>query len=289
MARNSWWRDSKPYPEDEDFAFTPFFSPPSAAQDLDWLFLVSNAKVVVLENDGAISLPRVGDLRAAGFKVAESEFIGTLGKISCRAAPAPQPEHLPENPRLFPIRRLFPGLAEGFFQAAGCANQIVIWRGNTRFCGRCANPTRPAKRERAAVCTVCGHLVYPRISPAVIMAVVKDGRILLANSPRFSRGMHSVLAGFAEPGETLEACLLREVREETGIRVQNPRYFGSQPWPYPDSLMVAFTAEYQSGEIRIQDGEIAHAKWYGPRELPKIPDQGSIARRLIDWFVCTYG
>ena len=274
---------------DDSLTFTPFFSPLSKVDDKDWLFLVSDAKVVVLENNGAVSLPRLGDVRAAGLDVAESEFIGTLGATACRAALAPPSEGLNKNARLFPIRRLFPGLAQGLFQAAGCANQIIIWRGNTRFCGRCASPTRPRKQERAAVCTVCGHVVYPKISPAIIVAVVKDGRILLARSPRFPSDMHSVLAGFAEIGESLETCLLREVWEETGIRVQNPRYFGSQPWPYPDSLMVAFTAEYLSGDIRLQGSEIAHAKWYAPHELPKIPDHGSIARRLIDWFVDTYG
>jgi NAD+ diphosphatase len=123
----------------------------------------------------------------------------------------------------------------------------------------------------------------------MIVAVVRDGRLLLAQSVRYRGNMHSVLAGFVEPGETLEECVRREVYEEVGVRVKNLRYFGSQSWPFPHSLMVAFTAEHESGEIAVDQTEIRHAFWCPPDELPEVPNKMSVSRRLIDWFVETYG
>jgi NAD+ diphosphatase len=122
------------------------------------------------------------------------------------------------------------------------------------------------------------------MSPAIIVAVVKDKKILLARASRFPYEMYSVLAGFVEPGESLEACVKREVREEVGIEVKNIRYFGNQPWPFPNSLMVAFTADYAAGEIRIDETEIVDAGWFSANNFPLIPSKISIARHLIDWF-----
>ena len=142
--------------------------------------------------------------------------------------------------------------------------------------------------ERAKICLKCGLINYPRISPAIIVAVVKKNQILLARSERFPTGFYSVLAGFVEPGETFEDCVKREVKEEVGLDVKNIRYFGSQPWPFPDSLMVGFTADYDGGKILIDKTEIKDAGWFTAHDLPQIPGKISIARRLIDWFVQNY-
>src|SRR5271157_1821576 len=125
--------------------------------------------------------------------------------------------------------------------------------------------------ERARLCEKCGYIAYPRISPAVIVAVVREGKLLLARASRFRTNFYSVLAGFVEPGESAEECLKREVMEETGIKVKNIKYFGSQPWPFPDSLMLAYTAEYVSGEIKVDGREILEAGWYKPGEFPVMP------------------
>jgi len=115
------------------------------------------------------------------------------------------------------------------------------------------------------------------------MALVRrEGEILLARSPHFPPGMYSALAGFVEPGETLEQCLAREVEEEVGVRVSRIRYFASQPWPFPNSLMIAFVCDWVAGEIRPQAGEIEAANWFKVLHLPKLPSRISIARRLID-------
>jgi NAD+ diphosphatase len=140
--------------------------------------------------------------------------------------------------------------------------------------------------EKAKICHQCGLLSYPRISPAVIVAVVRGDTILLAHNHRFPPGLFSVIAGFVEPAETLTECVRRETKEEVGIEVRNIRYFGSQSWPFPHSLMVAFTADYARGEITVGENEIGEADWFHAKNLPRIPDRSSISRKLIDWF-CT--
>ncbi len=142
--------------------------------------------------------------------------------------------------------------------------------------------------QRAKACPYCQLTIYPRISPAVIVAVIKEQQILLAHAPRFPQGFYSVIAGFVEPGETFEDCVHREVREEVGIEAADIRYFGNQPWPFPDSLMVGFTARYAGGEITVDHDEILEAGWFCADKLPEIPGKVSIARKLIDWFVENY-
>jgi NAD+ diphosphatase len=163
--------------------------------------------------------------------------------------------------------------------------QLIRWDRGHKFCGQCGKLTESKKDERAKICPSCGLSAYPRLSPAVIVAVVKGDRLLLGTSKRFRADFWSVLAGFVEPGETLEECVVREVREEVGILVENVHYFGSQPWPFPDSLMVGFTAEYAAGEITVDQTELTDANWFTADDLPRIPPKVSIARRLIDWFV----
>jgi NAD+ diphosphatase len=143
----------------------------------------------------------------------------------------------------------------------------------------------PKNDEVAKQCPQCGFVSFPRISPAIIVLVEHDGKALLARSPRFKEGLFSTLAGFVEPGETLENAVRREVKEEAGINVKNIRYFGSQPWPFPDSLMIGFTAEYACGEITVDNNEILDARWFSADNMPEIPGKISISRALIDWFL----
>ena len=187
------------------------------------------------------------------------------------------------------IRELYGILDDGLFDAAITALQFVNWDNVYLKCVRCGGQLIPSDAEPARVCSRCEYKHFPVISPAIITAVVREGKLLLAHAPRFPDDMYSVIAGFVEPGETLEECVLREVSEEVGIRVNNIRYFGSQPWPFPHSLMLGFTADYESGEIVIDNVEITEAGWFEPDNLPRIPGRISIARRLIDWFVQQQG
>jgi NAD+ diphosphatase len=163
----------------------------------------------------------------------------------------------------------------------------VSWDQTHQYCGRCGTRTETLNGERSKKCPACGLLNYPRITPASITAVFKDNKILLTHNVAFRRNIHSLVAGFMEPGETLEECIHREIMEEVGLKVKNIKYFGSQPWPFPNSLMIGFTAEYDSGEIAVDGKEISEAAWYDADNLPELPSKMSIARQIIDWFVQT--
>ena len=178
-----------------------------------------------------------------------------------------------------------PILDDDLFALSGRAVQIKEWDRTHQYCGYCATLMTQIVGDRAKRCPNCGLVNYPRLSPAIIVLISRGEDILLARSPRFPSLMFSVLAGFVEPGESLEETLIREVREEVGIEVKDIRYFGSQPWAFPNSLMIGFTAVYAGGEITIEPAEIAEAAWFHKHDLPNIPPKLSIARRLIDWFV----
>lgn len=210
-------------------------------------------------------------------------YLGRLEGADCWAAElppeAPQP---PSGWAWEGLRTLFSVLEDAHFALAGRAVQLLDWDRNHRYCGRCGAPTEAQADERARVCPACRLTAYPRLAPAVMALVRRKGEILLGRSPHFPPGMYSALAGFVEPGETLEQCLEREVAEEVGVRVSRIRYFASQPWPFPNSLMIAFICDWASGEIRPQEGEIEAASWFNVLQLPKLPSKISIARRLID-------
>ena len=217
------------------------------------------------------------------FEPARTLYLGRLAGTACWAAEAPA-DASPPPPGLAweGLRTLFSVLEDAHFALAGRAIQLLDWDRSHRFCGRCGTPTEAKTEERVRACPACRLGVYPRLSPAVMALVRREGEILLGRSPHFPPGMYSALAGFVEPGETLEQCIEREVEEEVGVRVSRIRYFASQPWPFPNSLMIAFICDWQSGEIRPQAGEIEDAKWFKVLQLPKLPSKISIARRLID-------
>jgi NAD+ diphosphatase len=220
-----------------------------------------------------------------GAAAAARHFIGTFAGVACFALDMPDEAPAPEGHAFLGLRPLATRLPEGLFAAAGRAVQIVEWDRTHRFCGRCATPTVDAEGERAKLCPSCGLLAFPRLSPAVIVRVTRGDEILLAHGTRFPARIFSVLAGFVEPGESLEGAVVREIEEEVGIRVGRVRYFGSQPWPFPHSLMIGFTAEHESGELAPDPAEIVEAGLFTADAMPPLPPPYSIARRLIDTFV----
>ncbi len=158
---------------------------------------------------------------------------------------------------------------------------ILNWHNATRFCPRCGSPLEDHQVELARHCPACANLIFPRISPAIIVLVRKEGKILLARHAARNQDVYACLAGFLEHGETLEECVAREVREETGIEITNITYAGSQSWPYPDQHMVAFYADWASGEILVDEAEISEARWFDPANLPNTPMPGTVAYNLI--------
>ena len=257
-------------------------------------FAFRDDRLLVLEGDEP-RVPRASTLEELGLEALFRHPVGYLDGMPCWAVQVPQRAEgaegaeAPEGAVFVDLRAIFAAVDEGFFAVAGRAKQVVSWHATHRFCGRCGGVTEPAAGELAMRCTRCGMMHYPRVSPAVIVRVRRGEEVLLARSPGFPKGMRSVLAGFVEPGESIEETIHREVREEVGLEVENLRYFGSQPWPFPNSLMIGFTADYAGGEMRPEPGEIEDAGWYRANELPQLPPKVSIARRMIDDFVSRPG
>ena len=181
-----------------------------------------------------------------------------------------------------PFRSVIGAIPETEWLGAARAMAYLNWRAATKYCGRCGAPNGDKSDELARLCPSCCALSFPRISPAVLAVVMKGDRILLARNALNKTGMWSILAGFVEPGETFEGCVRREVLEEVSVEVEADGYLGSQPWPFPDQLMVGFLATWKSGELRPDGVEIAEAGWFGPDDHPPLPMHGSLSRRLID-------
>ncbi len=208
-------------------------------------------------------------------------LVGTWLGEPCYAADVGSfPEQLPGRP--VTVRALFAEAGAEAFIMAGRATQLLDWQRNHLYCGRCGACAERKSREFAMQCPACGLVAYPRISPAVMVLVRRGDELLLARSPHFASRMFSALAGFVEAGETLEECAHREVREEVGVEIANLRYFRSQSWPFPNSLMVAFFADYAGGTLRPDPSEIEEAGWFHVEALPLVPNPVSIARQLID-------
>ncbi len=211
---------------------------------------------------------------------AECHYMGELAGKACFYGETAEAD-APNGMVFKDLRAILEMMDEDIFLVAGRAFQLLNWRRTHRFCGRCGAHTVPAADEQALCCEACKAVYYPKLSPAIIAVVVDGERILLAHNKRFRAGYYSVVAGFVEPGETFEDCVRREIMEEVGIRVGAIRYFSSQPWPFPDSLMIGFVAEYMGGEIVVDGKEIASAGWYTQGDLPDIPPATTIAGRLI--------
>jgi NAD+ diphosphatase len=248
-------------------------------------FVFQDNRLLVWGNGDEASVPEAFSLEALGVPCHRRQYVGTLSGQACYTAETEGDVEAPEGMSFHHLRKLWGVLPERIFWAAGTAFQVLDWDRTHQFCGRCGAATAVKTGERAKLCPRCDLVFYPRISPAVIVAVVHGDKILLARAHRFPVAMHSVIAGFVNPGESLEECVHREVAEETGIRVRKVRYFGSQPWPFPNSLMVGFTAEYAGGQLAPDQTELVSADWFTAADMPRIPDRPSIARRLIEWFL----
>lgn len=255
---------------------------PARPRDGALLFAVRGLELLVAERDGAVHVPRGADLPA----LAEAaHFLGALDGVDCYAVALPADAPVPADMKLVSARALYTRVEEAVFAVGGRALAIAEWDAHHRFCGRCGQPTELVPGERARRCPACRTPFYPRISPAVIVLVTRGDAMLLARAAGFPEPFFSTLAGFVEPGESLEETLVREVGEEVGIAIHDLRYFGSQPWPFGRSLMIGFTAEHAGGEIRVDGQEIVEAGWFTVDALPRLPPRLSIARQLIDGFI----
>jgi NAD+ diphosphatase len=243
-------------------------------------------KGLVVRLEGGHARP-VSDLDLAELRLPSDDvrWVGVLDGHDCGSLTAPADFVVPEGYVVRTVRSLFGEWSAGLVLVAGAAAQVLDFESTHEFCGRCGVHTVREPKERARRCPSCGLIAYPRVSPAVIVLVRRGREALLARSARFPLPFYSTLAGFVEVGESLEATVAREIREEVGVTVTNLRYFGSQPWPFPHSLMLAFIAEYAGGDIKVDGEEIVEARWFSPDALPTVPPPLSIARQMIDAWV----
>jgi NAD+ diphosphatase len=252
----------------------------------------AEARWVFVRQDGICITPGIppsvffsGEIATVQSSLIRTQYLGHRGKIPYYAGEIGNDASVPKGMEYSGIRDLFGRISDEDLAVAAFAVRIIDFDRTTRFCGRCGAQTRQPGTDRSKHCSTCGLNTYPRLSPAVIVLVRRDDRILLARSPGFPPGMFSLIAGFVEPGENLEHAIEREVLEETGILIKNIRYFGSEPWPFPNSLMMGFTADFAGGELVVDKNEIESAFWFDREHLPRIPEQLSISRALIDWWV----
>lgn len=263
--------------------FVASYTPPAALDDAALWFVYLGNQILVARDENGAQVPVTRDLHQLGLRTLREQYLGSLAGEHCFAAEVEEDTVAPAGMQWSGLRALFGALDDTLFALAGRAFQIVDWDRSHQFCGRCGTATVLKEGERSRVCPSCAQMHYPRIAPAVMVMVRRGREFLLARSPHFPPGMYSALAGFSEPGETLEQTLVREVREEVSIEVENIRYFASQPWPFPHSLMIAFHADYAGGVITPDPTEIEAADWFSPERLPeKLPGTISISRRLLE-------
>lgn len=263
-----------------DMVYTPLYTPPEQSGQPALWFAFQRSSIIVIDAATA-TLPCCAQLIDHGVETVRSTYLGLLDERHCYAAEIDEQHPLPEGWAKLGLRDLF-SMVDGTTAAlSGRALQLLDWERNHQFCSRCGTPMHARSDERARACPACRFTSYPPVSPAVMVLVTRGRELLLARKSVWAPGRYSAIAGFVEPGEMLEDTVMRETMEEVGVKVGELRYFGSQPWPFPHSLMVAFTAEYAGGEIRPDGIEIEEAAWFDVEALPDLPPSVSISRRLI--------
>ena len=251
-----------------------------------WFIFNSDKLLINPKKDNKI--PFIKDITVLDFSMICTHYIGTLEGYPCICAEVPV-DTVPLDGMAFEdLHGLYQILDEDLFMLAGRAIQIINWDKNHKYCGKCGTLTVNMEDEMAKICSECGHICYTRISPAVITAIIKNGKLLMAKHSYGLKDRYALVAGFIEAGETLEEGVKREIMEEVGLNVKNIRYFGSQPWPFPNSLMIGFTADYESGEINVDGKEIVDAKWFDVDEVTPMPSKISISGELIEWYIEKY-
>ncbi|MDX1604875.1 MAG: NAD(+) diphosphatase [Candidatus Competibacterales bacterium] len=263
--------------------FVPAFAEPAELDRALW-FVFLGHHLLVIEDNGRAHVPTGPIPPLATAEPLRRLSMGHWNGRPCLALELPETLAPPPGMACHGLRRLWGLLDDTELGLAGQASQLLEWDRGNQFCGRCATPTTRRDHERARHCPRCGISHYPRHAPAVMVRITRGDEILLARSPRFAPGVYSVLAGFVDPGESIEQAAHREVFEEVGLTITNLRYLTSQSWPFPHSLMIGFAADWAGGEIVLEDPEIEAASWYTRDDLPGLPGSMSIARTLIeDW------
>lgn len=270
--------------------FMSDFIPCSTLKEVDFscpdtrVIAVNNRSVLVRDIGGKLELPTLRDFPDTVLMPEKGISIGQLHGEECAGFLIGDCQL--DGFEFVELRTAFTKVSSDGCFALCRAKSLIEWKLRHSRCGSCGKPLAPSASDIAMKCPECGSAYYPQLSPAVIVAITRGNEILLAHNRRFSGNVHSLIAGFVEAGESIEQAVAREIFEETSLRVGNIRYAGSQSWPFPNSLMLGFTAEYVSGTLCLADNELETAGWFTPDNLPELPERGSIARAIIDDF-CT--
>ncbi|MBT4289998.1 MAG: NAD(+) diphosphatase [Deltaproteobacteria bacterium] len=264
--------------------FIPEFTQPSHIAGDSIIILFSENNIYLKKESVIYDLPNYKEIDVP---ISNSFYLGSLVQKPLWVINTPTDDFSWPNNKLEKLttREAFSVLSNDQVKLIGMAFQLMRWSRNCNFCSNCGEKLILSDQERAKICNHCDKIYYPRINPCIIVSIRKGNQILLARSPRFPKKKFSVIAGFVEIGETLEACVAREIKEEVGISVQNIQYFKSQNWPFPNSLMIAFTADYLSGKVKIDHREIVEANWYTKETLPNLPENCTVAGQLINAFL----
>lgn len=259
---------------------------PSALTKTEYWFVFQNDLLLIVKNEEHNFLLDTPSVEMFKNSFLRQHKLAQFDQFDVFCAEISKEISLPDNLDTLSLRKALEILGDDWYNIAAKAYAIITWDKNHQFCGRCGSPTKQTPGHFERQCTHCGLSFYPRISPSIIVRIHKDDEILLARSPHFAPGVYGLIAGFVEPGESVEDAVYREVQEEVGIQIKNLTYYGSQAWPFPDSLMIGFTADYAGGELVINETEIEDAGWYKATNMPGGPSSSvSIARKLINDFI----
>lgn len=244
-------------------------------------FLFDKNQLLLQKEDNLLTIPTGKDMPFPVKTVLEVPF---PDDTLCKTAVLDSSVEEDDTYVLMDLRATWSVLEESLYLKAGKASQFLYWDKHSRFCPACGVKTKHLLPNMKK-CLSCGYELYPVISPAILVLIRKEEEVLLVHARNFRGPFHSLVAGFLEPGETLEECVVREVMEETGLSIKNVTFFGNQPWPYPSGLMVGYVADYSGGEIRLQKEELSSGAFYSKENLPLLPGNPSLARRMIDWWI----
>jgi NAD+ diphosphatase len=275
---------------DDYLLFEPSVKPLYEKNSKDYWFLFKNNRLMVFNEEGKLTIPRWENVNDLDINLHNIQYMGAYCKYNCYSGEIIE-EIYEDNIDFVDLKTLSNSVDEDIYLLASKANLLLNWFKLNQHCGICGSKMykKDSKFERAMTCSNCGNTTWPRTSPAIIVAVIKEDKLLLAHNKQFPNRMYSVIAGFLEYGETFEDCVKREVYEEVGIKIKNIKYYGSQPWPYPNSMMIGFIAEYLDGEIKVDGEEIIHADWFSKEEIPGMYKKSiSIGSELIEWFLKTH-
>ena len=272
---------------DDYLSFEPSVKPLHKDGMEDYWFLFKEEQLMVIERNGEIDIPRWKDVNALNISVYNIQSMGSYYRCNCKCGETIDNVEA-KNIEFVSLRTLSTLIDEEIYLLSSKAKLLLDWLKLNQYCGVCGGEMykKDSMSERAMICSNCGNMTWPRTSPAIIVAVTKEDKLLLAHNRFFPEGKYSVIAGFVEYGETFEDCVKREVYEEVGIKIKKIKYFGSQPWPYPNSMMIGFTAEYLHGDIKVDGEEIVDANWFNREEVLKLHNKSiSIGSDLIEWFL----